>query len=79
MQWQNGFSIVKDTVSRISRNEIPQNHSERKNAVNVIYFAKYGKCVAPKLETPFDFSCVGDEFYLVVLHRKVAHSVTFSF
>ena len=67
---QNGFSIVKDTVSRISRDEIPQNYSEGRRTVNVIYFAKYGRCVAPKVRTPFDLSGVGDEFYLVILHKN---------
>ena len=67
---QNGFSIVKDTVSRISRDEIPKNYSEGRYTVNVIYFAKYGRCVAPKVRTPFDLSGVGDEFYLVILHKN---------
>ena len=67
---QNGFSIVKDTVSRISRDEIPKNYSEGRRTVNVIYFAKYGRCVAPKVRTPFDLSGVGDEFYLVILHKN---------
>ena len=67
---QNGFSIVKDTVSRISRDEIPQNYSEGRRTVNVIYFVKYGRCVAPKVRTPFDLSGVGDEFYLVILHKN---------
>ena len=67
---QNGFSIVKDTVSRISRDEIPKNYSEGRRTVNVIYFAKYGRCVAPKVRTPFDLSGVGDEFYLVLLHKN---------
>ena len=67
---QNGFSIVKDTVSRISRDEIPKSYSVGRRMVNVIYFAKYGRCVAPKVRTPFDLSAVGDEFYLVILHKK---------
>ena len=67
---QDGFSIVKDTVSRISRDEISKSYSEGRYTVNVIYFAKYGRCVAPKVRTPFDLSCVGDEFYLVILHKK---------
>ena len=67
---QNGFSIVKDTVSRISRDEIPKNYSEGRFTVNVIYFAKYGRCVAPKVRTPFDLSGVGNEFYLVILHKN---------
>jgi hypothetical protein len=67
---QDGFSIVKDTVSRISRDEIPKSYSEGRRTVNVIYFAKYGRCVAPKVRTPFDLSGVGDEFYLVILNKN---------
>jgi hypothetical protein len=67
---QNGFSIVKDTVSRISLDEIPKSYTEGRHIVNVIYFSKYGRCVAPKVRTPFDLSASGDEFYLVVLHKK---------
>ena len=67
---QDGFSIVKDTVSRISRDEMPKNYSEGRRRVNVIYFAKYGRCVAPKVRTPFDLSGVGDEFYLVISRKK---------
>ena len=67
---QNGFSIVKDTVSRISRDEIPKSYSEGRRTVNVIYFAKYGRCVAPKVRTSFDLSGVGNEFYLVISHKK---------
>ena len=67
---QNGFSIVKDTVSRISLDEIPKSYAEGRRTVNVIYFAKHGRCVAPKVRTPFDFSAPGDEFYLVVLHKE---------
>ena len=67
---QNGFSIVKDTVSRISRDEIPKSYSEGRRTVNIICFVKYGRCVAPKVRTPFDLSGVGDEFYLVILHKN---------
>ena len=67
---QDGFSIVKDTASRISRDEIPKSYSEGRQTVNVIYFAKYGRCVAPKVRTPFDLSGVGDEFYLVISRKK---------
>ena len=42
---QNGFSIVKDTVSRISLDEVPKSYAEGRRTVNVIYFAKYGRCV----------------------------------
>ena len=67
---QNGFLIVKDTVSRISRDELAKSYSEGRRTVNVIYFAKYGRCVAPKVRTPFDLSGVGDEFYLVISRKK---------
>ncbi len=67
---QNGFSIVKDTVSRISLDEIPKSYAEGRHTVNVIYFAKHGRCVAPKVRTPFDLSASGDEFYLVILPKK---------
>ena len=67
---QDGFSIVKDTVSHISLNENPRNYDEGRHSVNAIYFAKHGRCIGPKVRTPFDFSAPGDEFYLVVLHKK---------
>ena len=67
---QNGFSIVKDTVSRISRDEVAKSYSEGRRTVNVIYFVKYDRCVAPKVRTPFDISGAGDEFYLVISHKK---------
>ncbi len=66
---QNGFSIVKDTVSRISLDEIPKSYDEGRDTVNVIYFTKHGRCVAPKVRTPFELSTPGDEFYLVVLRK----------
>ena len=65
-----GFSIVKDTVSRLSKGEIPKKYSEGRHTVDVIYFTKYGRCTSSSLKTPFDLSSVGDEFYLVVLHNK---------
>ena len=67
---QNGFSIVKDTVYRISLDEIPKSYAEGRRTVNVIYFANHGRCVAPKVRTPFALSTSGVEFYLVVLHKK---------
>ncbi len=67
---QNGFSIVKDTVVSISRDEIPKSYSEGRRTVNVIYFARYGRCISPKVKTPFDLSGVGDEFYLVISHQN---------
>ena len=80
---QNGFSIVKDIVSRISLDEVPQSYAEGRHTVNVIYFEKYGRCIAPKVRTPFDLSASGDEFYLVVLHKKeeivfAYHSIMYS-
>ena len=65
---QGAFSITRDTVSRISRGEVPKNYSEGRHTVDAIYFTKYGRCTS--IKTPFDLSSVGDEFYLVVLHGK---------
>lgn len=65
---QGAFSIVKDTVSRISKGEVPKNYSEGRHTVDAVYFTKYGRCTS--LQTPFDLSSVGDEFYLVILHGK---------
>ena len=62
------FSIARDTVSRISKGEVPKNYSEGRHAVDTVYFTKYGRCTS--LRTPFDLSSVGDEFYLVILHGK---------
>ena len=71
---KNKFFIVKDTVSRISRDECPGHYLkhgfEGRYTVNVIYFTKYGRCAAPKLRTPFDISGVDDEFYLVLSYKK---------
>ena len=67
---QNGFSIVKDTVSHVSLNETPKSYAEGRLPINVIYFADHGRCVAPKVKTPFDLSTSGDEFYLIILHKK---------
>ena len=61
---------MKDTVARISHDEIPKSYAEGRRTVDVIYFEKHGRCVAPKVRTPFDLSASGDEFYLVVLHKK---------
>ena len=65
---QGAFSIVRDTVSRISRGEVPKNYSEGRRTVDVVYFTKYGRYTS--LRTPFDLSSAGDEFYLVILHGK---------
>ncbi len=58
---RDGFSIVTDTVSRLSKGE-----PEARHTVNAIYFTRYGRYVPSK--TTFDLSSVGDVFYLVVLH-----------
>ena len=65
---QGSFSVVRDTVFRISRGETPRNSKEGRDTVDVVYFERYGRCTS--LNTPFDFSAVGDEFYLVILHAK---------
>ena len=67
---QNGFSIVKDTVSHICRDEIARNYFEGHRTVHAIYFAKYGRCIAPKVRSPFGLPCAGDEFYLVILRKN---------
>ncbi len=59
----NKFSIVKDTVSRLSKGEPAGRHT-----VDAIYFALHGRYVPSK--TVFDVSSIGDEFYLVILHTK---------
>lgn len=58
-----GFSIVKDTVCRLSKGELEARHT-----VDVIYFTRYGRYIASGMT--FDMSCVWDEFYLVILHGK---------
>lgn len=58
-----GFSIVKDTVCRLSKGELEARHT-----VDVIYFTRYGRFIASGMT--YDMSCVGDEFYLVILHNK---------
>ena len=67
------FSVVKDTVSRLSKGEIPKCHSEGKHSVNAIYFEKHGR-YAPA-GTAFEISSVGDEFFLVVLNMKTEKTV----
>ena len=62
------FSIVKDTVKYLSEDERPRNYTEGRNSVDVIYFTRHARYVATGF--PFDFSSVGDEFYLVILHTK---------
>lgn len=60
---QNGFSIVKDTVCRLSKDE-----SDGRHTVDALYFTDYGRCTSYK--PAFEVSSVGDEFFLVVLHTK---------
>lgn len=60
---QNKFSIVKDTVSRLSKGEL-----ERRHTVDALYFTLYGRYVPST--TVFNLSSVDDEFYLVILHTK---------
>ena len=62
---RNQFSIEKDTVSRLSKGEFQR---WRRHTVDVLYFAVNGRYFPSK--TVFDFSSVGDEFYVVVLHTK---------
>jgi hypothetical protein len=62
------FSVVEDTVCRLSKGEIPQKYSEGIASVDVIYFTKYGRYVATGMN--FDLASVGDVFYLVILHAK---------
>ena len=64
---QNGFSIVKDTVLRVSRGELPRSYSEGQS-VDAIYFAKHGRYVSKG--TAFELTSAGDEFYLVIIHAK---------
>lgn len=67
---KNGFSIVKDTVSHVCRDEIARNYFEGHRMVDAIYFATYGRCVASKVKSPFGIPNVGDEFYLVILRKN---------
>ncbi len=57
------FSIVKDTVSRLSPGE-PVGRS----TVDAVYFSTYGRFVPGK--TAYDLTSVGDEYYLVVMDIK---------
>ena len=65
---RDGFSVVKDTVSRLSKGEAPQKYSEGKRELDVIYFTEHGRYIPSGVA--FDISSVGDEFYLVVLHTR---------
>jgi serine/threonine protein kinase len=73
--WSVGIIIYQLLTGKLPFNgensdEIQKNIFEGHLMVNVIYFAKYGRCVAPKVRTPFDLSGVGDEFYLVILNKN---------
>lgn len=57
------FSIVKDTVSRLSPGE-PMGRS----TVDAVYYSVYGRFVPGK--TAYDLTSVGDEYYLVVMDTK---------
>ena len=73
---QGGFSIVKDTVLRLSKDELSKNDSEGGQYVDVIYFSEHGRYIASGVA--FDISSVGDEFYLVILHAK-KEKIVFAF
>ena len=59
-----GFSVVKDTVSRLSKGEVVG----RNSTADIIYFAVHGRYIPS--QSTFDMTSVGDEFYLVVLHTS---------
>lgn len=61
---KNEFSIVKDTVCRISKGELVS----RNRTANVIYFTKFGRHIPS--QTVFDLTSIDDEFYIVVIHTK---------
>ena len=61
---KDGFTIIKDTVCRLSKGE-PAGH---RHTANVIYFTKYGRFVSE--QSVFDLTSLHDEFYLVVLNDK---------
>ena len=65
---QDHFSIVKDTVHRMAKGEIPRNASEGRHLVDAIYFEKHGRYTTRG--SIFEISSIGDEFYLVILHSK---------
>ncbi len=58
--------IVTDTVSRLSKGELVKNG---RGVTDVIYFVEHGRVECGGFN--FDFSSVGDEFYLVLLDGKV--------
>ena len=62
------FSIVKDTVCRLSKEEMTKNSFEGRAPLNVIYFTKYGRY--PDAGMNFSLASEGDEFYLAILHKK---------
>ena len=69
---RDGFSVVKDTVSRLSKGEVVGKNS----TADVIYFALHGRYIPS--QSTFDMTSEGDEFYLVVLHTK-NRRLTFAF
>ena len=65
---QGAFSIVRDTVCRIARGEMPKKYPESRHTVNAVYFTRHGRCTS--LKAPLDLTSLGDECYLVILHSK---------
>ena len=61
---KDGFSIIKDTVCRLSKGEGGGRHA----SVDAIYFTKHGRFVPE--QSVFDITSLHDEFYLVVLNDK---------
>ena len=59
-----GFSIVKDTVCRLSRGE----PDGKDHTADVIYFTNHGRFISGR--SVFDLTSLSDEFYLVVLNDK---------
>ena len=64
-----GFSIVKDTVCRLSRGEIITKHT----TADAIYFTDHGRYVPS--QAAFDLTSPEDEYYLAVLHTKPKEAV----
>ena len=64
----NKFSVVKDTIVRLSKDELARNYREGIRLTNAIYFREHGRSTATNYN--FDFLAVGDECYVVVLHSK---------
>lgn len=64
-----GFSIVKDTVCRLSRGEIITKHT----TADAIYFTDHGRYIPS--QAAFDLTSPEDEYYLAVLHTKPKEAV----